>query len=254
MACSCADSSDGPATSRFPAPHPPPPFVCLLHTDSSRTLNAVGRLLAVYIPVIAAAIIANLGLPLAGSAAAIGAGLFLWTLLEYGIHRFAFHGFLPHYQHHEDPNDTQYITSPLWLSGGTSLLLWALLRIPAGSWARAGLVQAAIISGYLFYEWLHLRIHANRSGGRLMAALRKRHYYHHFADEQEKGPFKNFHHRHEFAREERDGITGTLVRDIIDYEVGFGFLGIIAQKLAIVRIFRKMFEFRQQAVKQLVLS
>ncbi|HEX3876046.1 MAG TPA: sterol desaturase family protein [Bryobacteraceae bacterium] len=144
----------------------------------------MGRLLTVYIPVIAAAIVANIGLPLQGSLIAVAAGLFLWTLLEYGIHRFAFHGFLPHYQHHEDPKDPKYIASPLWLSGGTSLLLWALMRIPAGSWARSSLTQAAIISGYLFYEWLHLRIHANEAGGPLLTELRKRHYYHHFADER----------------------------------------------------------------------
>ena len=142
------------------------------------------RLLAIYVPVIAAAIAANAGLPWRGSLASIAAGLFLWTLLEYGIHRFAFHGFLPHYQHHEDPKDTKYIVSPLWLSGGTSLLLWVAMRIPAGSWARSGLTLAAIVSGYLIYEAVHLRIHANEAGGPLLTALRKRHYYHHFADER----------------------------------------------------------------------
>jgi hypothetical protein len=118
-------------------------------------LGEVRRLLAIYVPVIAAAIVANAGLPWRGSLASIAAGLFLWTLLEYGIHRFAFHGFLPHYQHHEDPKDTKYIVSPIWLSGGTSLLLWVAIRIPAGSWARSGLTLAAIISGYLIYEAVH---------------------------------------------------------------------------------------------------
>ena len=108
------------------------------------------------------------GCRLAGSLLAIAAGLFLWTLLEYGIHRFAFHGFLPHYQHHDDPKDPKYIVSPLWLSCGTSALLWVLMRIPAGSWARSGLVLAGIISGYLVYEAVHLRIHANAAGGPLL--------------------------------------------------------------------------------------
>jgi dihydroceramide fatty acyl 2-hydroxylase len=144
----------------------------------------VGRLLAIYVPVIALAIAANIGLPLGGSLACVGGGLFLWTLLEYGIHRFAFHGFLPHYQHHEAPKDPVYIVSPLWLSGGTSLLLWVALRLGTGSWERGGLTLAAIISGYLLYEAVHLRIHSNHAGGRLLTALRKRHYYHHFADER----------------------------------------------------------------------
>jgi sterol desaturase/sphingolipid hydroxylase (fatty acid hydroxylase superfamily) len=144
----------------------------------------VGRLLVVYTPVIAAAVAANIGLPLGGSLLAIAAGLVMWTLLEYGIHRFAFHGFLPHYQHHEDPRDVKYIVSPLWLSGGTSLALWAVIRVPSGSWARSGLTLAAIIAGYLVYEAVHLRIHSNARGGSLLRELRKRHYYHHFADER----------------------------------------------------------------------
>jgi ligand-binding SRPBCC domain-containing protein len=74
----------------------------------------------------------------------------------------------------------------------------------------------------------------------------------HFADEQQKGPFKSFHHRHSFEREDRDGVTGTLVRDTIDYEVGFGILGAIAHKLVIRRIFRQMFEYRQKAVLKLL--
>lgn len=142
------------------------------------------RLLAIYVPVIAAAVAANIGLPLAGSIIAIMAGLALWTLLEYIIHRFAFHGFLPHWQHHEEPKDPKYIVAPLFLSGGTSLLLWVLLRIPAGSWARSGLTLAAIIAGYLLYEAVHLRIHGNDAGGPWLTALRRRHYYHHFADDR----------------------------------------------------------------------
>lgn len=137
-----------------------------------------------YAPVIAAAVVANFGLPLPGAFASVAGGLALWTLLEYGIHRFAFHGFLPHYQHHEDPRDPAYIVAPLWLSGGTAAALFLLLRIPAGSWPRAGLTVAAIVAGYLAYEAVHLRIHSNAAGGPLLRALRKRHYYHHFADER----------------------------------------------------------------------
>jgi sterol desaturase/sphingolipid hydroxylase (fatty acid hydroxylase superfamily) len=143
----------------------------------------VVRLLAIFGPAIAAALFANARLPLAGSVLYFTGGLFLWTLLEYGIHRFAFHGFLPHFQHHDDPKDTKYITSPLWLSCGTSAMLWVIWRIPTGSWARSALVLAGIISGYLAYEAVHLKIHANEAGGPLLRKLRKRHYYHHFAND-----------------------------------------------------------------------
>jgi dihydroceramide fatty acyl 2-hydroxylase len=142
------------------------------------------RLLAIFGPVIVAAWLVNVPLPLSGTLTFFLAGLCLWTLLEYGIHRFAFHGFLPHYQHHDDPKDPKYIVSPLWLSCGTSALLWVLLRVPTGSWARSAMVLAGIISGYLLYEAVHLRIHANEAGGPVIRKLRKRHYVHHFANDQ----------------------------------------------------------------------
>src|ERR1700747_820028 len=43
---------------------------------------------------------------------------------------------------------------------------------------------------------------------------------HHFADVQKQGPFKRFQHRHEFALETRHGVDGTVVRDVIEYEIG----------------------------------
>jgi ligand-binding SRPBCC domain-containing protein len=53
---------------------------------------------------------------------------------------------------------------------------------------------------------------------------------HHFADVQEKGPFKRFHHRHELLEETRNEINGSVVRDVIEYDVGFGWIGELAQK------------------------
>src|ERR1700683_4706118 len=61
---------------------------------------------------------------------------------------------------------------------------------------------------------------------------------HHFVDVQEKGPFKRWQHRHQFARQARKGadgtlVDGTLVRDFVDYEVGFGVFGEILDWLFI---------------------
>jgi ligand-binding SRPBCC domain-containing protein len=69
---------------------------------------------------------------------------------------------------------------------------------------------------------------------------------HHFVDVQYKGPFKCWQHRHEFARQSRKGIDGTLldgtlVRDFVDYEVGFGLLGEILDRLFIARQMRNTF-------------
>jgi ligand-binding SRPBCC domain-containing protein len=69
-----------------------------------------------------------------------------------------------------------------------------------------------------------------------------------FADIQKKGPFKRFHHRHELRSEH----GGTVVRDAIDYEVGFGWLGVVANLLFVAAILRRTFRFRQRAVEQLL--
>jgi ligand-binding SRPBCC domain-containing protein len=75
---------------------------------------------------------------------------------------------------------------------------------------------------------------------------------HHFADIQKKGPFKSFHHRHELAEQTRDQINGTVIRDVIEYDVGFGLLGELAQKVFVGRKLRQTFEYRQRALEKLL--
>ena len=75
---------------------------------------------------------------------------------------------------------------------------------------------------------------------------------HHFADVQEKGPFKSFRHRHELLAEIRNGLNGTVVRDVIDYEVGFGFLGELVQTFFISRQLQETFAYRQRTVEKLL--
>jgi ligand-binding SRPBCC domain-containing protein len=75
---------------------------------------------------------------------------------------------------------------------------------------------------------------------------------HHFADIQEKGPFKTWHHRHQFATVTRNGVNGTIVRDLIEYEVGFGFLGAIAQNLFVRHQIQQTFAYRQNILQSLL--
>ena len=75
---------------------------------------------------------------------------------------------------------------------------------------------------------------------------------HHFADIQKKGPFKQFQHRHEFSAEARNGVSGTTVRDVIEYDPGLGVLGDLAQKLFIAASMKHMFEYRQSRLEMLL--
>ena len=74
---------------------------------------------------------------------------------------------------------------------------------------------------------------------------------HHFADVQKKGRFKSFYHRHELIAEGREGVNGTVVRDVIDYDIGFGWLGDLVQKLLIGRQLQRTFSYRQKALQRL---
>lgn len=73
-----------------------------------------------------------------------------------------------------------------------------------------------------------------------------------FADVQDEGPFKSWHHRHEFASAVRDGAGGTLVHDVIEYEVGFGFPGSIANALFIRQQMQTTFAERQGRLPNLL--
>lgn len=75
---------------------------------------------------------------------------------------------------------------------------------------------------------------------------------HHFADVQQRGPFKSFQHRHELVAESRNGVQGTVVRDVIEYDVGFSWLGDLAQRFFVSRQLRRTFEYRQKALEKLL--
>ena len=51
-----------------------------------------------------------------------------------------------------------------------------------------------------------------------------------FADEQERGPFKRWHHAHHFAS---DGAGGTVMRDVVAFTAPCGPLGAFVERLVL---------------------
>jgi ligand-binding SRPBCC domain-containing protein len=74
----------------------------------------------------------------------------------------------------------------------------------------------------------------------------------HFADVQVEGPFARWLHRHELAEEVRNGISGTMVRDRVEYEIGFGVLGPLAQTIFVDRQMKSTFAHRQRVLEGLL--
>lgn len=77
-------------------------------------------------------------------------------------------------------------------------------------------------------------------------------WYHYFADIQHKGLFKNFRHKHELIGQQREGRAGTIVRDSVDYDLGFGVLGKLAQRVFVNRQMREMFSHRQSVLEEIL--
>jgi ligand-binding SRPBCC domain-containing protein len=73
----------------------------------------------------------------------------------------------------------------------------------------------------------------------------------HFVDEQVRGPFKQFRHRHGVAVEVRDGLEGTMVTDAIDYALPGGALGALAVGRVRGQI-ENAFEFRQKRLPEIL--
>jgi ligand-binding SRPBCC domain-containing protein len=74
----------------------------------------------------------------------------------------------------------------------------------------------------------------------------------HFADVQDRGPFRRWEHRHEFEARARDGRDGTVVRDVLEYEVGLGVIGELAERLFVGRQMTRTFAHRQRTLEALL--
>jgi ligand-binding SRPBCC domain-containing protein len=70
-----------------------------------------------------------------------------------------------------------------------------------------------------------------------------------FVDRQLKGPYKLWHHTHTF---EPDGNGGTLMRDVVRYEMPFGPLGEIARRLLVERDLDQIFDYRYAEIERIL--
>ena len=115
------------------------------------------------------------------------AGLVLWTLLEYLLHRFVFHErvlgarmALEHTDHHAKVDWFAPWSSKIALAvpvvSAVAALSWAL-----GVWSAAGLV-GGLLSGWLAYEALHRHLHAAGPRNAYGRWARRHHFHHHFVN------------------------------------------------------------------------
>ena len=115
-------------------------------------------------------------------------GAATWTLVEYLLHRFVFHGTSPksigaaeHRQHHARPD----YFAPWWQKALAALAVTAVL-LPGVAFAVGVEISLCFTLGfiamYLLYEVLHRRAHTHPPRGRYGRWHRRNHFAHHFAD------------------------------------------------------------------------
>ncbi len=71
-----------------------------------------------------------------------------------------------------------------------------------------------------------------------------------FVDEAIVSPFKRWSHRHGFEEIVQGGRTRVLASDRIDYDVGYGPIGLLASKLIVRRELDKMFAYRHAELQR----
>ena len=119
-------------------------------------------------------------------------GVFFWTLIEYVIHRHAFHyepsskigkqfHFIVHGVHHDYPNDGKRLVMPPVISIPLAVVFYALFVLLFGKAAPA--VWAGLAAGYVCYDSIHYAIHHFPMKAGLLNRLKQHHLRHHYHDD-----------------------------------------------------------------------
>jgi sterol desaturase/sphingolipid hydroxylase (fatty acid hydroxylase superfamily) len=121
-------------------------------------------------------------------------GILLWTLVEYLMHRFLFHpgngweslarvAEALHGVHHRRPRDPNEILASARTSIPPSVVIIGLVWIASRSIFTTAGVMSGVWMGFVYYEWVHYRVHMTNASG-LIDWHRRHHFHHHFVDER----------------------------------------------------------------------
>lgn len=151
--------------------------------------------LVIYVPVMGYLLYLALfarALPIAAVAGCFALGLVLWTLVEYSMHRFAFHyqptslwgkrlHFILHGVHHDYPNDASRLVMPPSVSIPLAIVFYALFLGAFGRYAAAAF--PGFLLGYLGYDMIHYATHHFSMKRGVWLWLKQYHMRHHYQDD-----------------------------------------------------------------------
>ena len=124
--------------------------------------------------------------------ALFAAGVLMWTLCEYVLHRWVFHWmedsprgrrihFLLHGVHHDFPNDKDRLVMPLGFSLPLGVVFYAIFHALFGMVVAEPLF-AGLTLGYLCYDGTHYAVHHFKQTTRLGRFVKRHHMLHHHMD------------------------------------------------------------------------
>ena len=124
----------------------------------------------IYIPIASyLAFISSAGRSAAGLTAFFIAGVFLWTFMDYVMHRWVFHldsdtkigrklHLIFHKTHHDYPRDSTRLVLPLLASQPLGLIFYCLFLLIFRE--NSNILYAGFLSGYVVYDCIHYTVHS----------------------------------------------------------------------------------------------
>jgi sterol desaturase/sphingolipid hydroxylase (fatty acid hydroxylase superfamily) len=133
----------------------------------------------------------NTSLSLIEQVGSFVAGMFIWTLAEYVLHRFIFHyhptseigkkiHFLTHGIHHDYPNDSKRLVMPPVLAIILAIPFHLLYVNTLGMYYYT--FFSGFLVGYLMYDMTHYALHHLNWDNPYFRRLREHHMIHHYSD------------------------------------------------------------------------
>ncbi|KAK6932015.1 Fatty acid hydroxylase [Dillenia turbinata] len=117
-------------------------------------------------------------------------GIFIWTLLEYTLHRFLFHiktksywgntiHYLLHGCHHKHPMDGLRLVFPPAATAVLLVPIWNLVKLFSTPSTGPALFGGGLL-GYVMYDCTHYYLHHAQPTSKVPKSLKKYHLNHHF--------------------------------------------------------------------------
>ena len=155
----------------------------------------------VFVPIIlyfAYSAVAVHNVTLLAFAGIFAAGILVWTLFEYFLHRYLFHlqidsdwgrrlHFMIHGCHHDYPNDAMRLVIPTGASLTLAVLMYwffylFIVLLFSGTIGQLHAFFASFVIGYVTYDMMHYATHYAKFKNKWFREIQKNHLDHHYVD------------------------------------------------------------------------